>query len=81
MQPIAIIGAACRFPGASGLDEFWQLLREGRSAIATVPRDRWDPDTFCDPNPNAPGKMVSRYGGFVKNLKEFDHAFFRNFST
>lgn len=76
MQPIAIIGAACRFPGASGLDEFWQLLREGRSAIATVPRDRWDPDTFCDPNPNAPGKMVSRYGGFVKNLKEFDHAFF-----
>ncbi|WP_205877973.1 type I polyketide synthase [Mycobacterium camsae] len=32
MQPtdIAIIGLACRFPGAAGPREFWELLREGR---------------------------------------------------
>jgi 3-oxoacyl-(acyl-carrier-protein) synthase/acyl carrier protein len=76
LQPIAIIGAACRFPGATGLDEFWQLLRDGRSAIVTVPKERWDLDAFYDPNPNAPGKMASRFGGFVKGIKEFDHAFF-----
>lgn len=76
MQPIAIIGAACRFPGASGLDEFWQLLRDRRSAIIPVSKERWDPDVFCDSNPNAPGKMISRFGGFVDGIKQFDCGFF-----
>lgn len=30
---IAIVGAACRFPGANGLDEYWDVLREGRETI------------------------------------------------
>ena len=30
-EPIAIVGMACRFPGAPGPDEFWQLLLDGRS--------------------------------------------------
>jgi acyl transferase domain-containing protein/acyl-CoA synthetase (AMP-forming)/AMP-acid ligase II/acyl carrier protein len=32
-EPIAIVGVACRFPGAADLDGFWDLLRNGRSAI------------------------------------------------
>jgi hypothetical protein len=46
--PIAIIGMACRFPGAPNLDEYWRLIREGRSAVSEVPADRWDPDLFYD---------------------------------
>jgi acyl transferase domain-containing protein/acyl carrier protein len=34
---IAIIGMACRFPGARTLDQFWDLLREGRSTIVRAP--------------------------------------------
>jgi len=67
MQPIAIIGASCRFPGANGLAEFCQLLREGRNAVSTVPKDRWDPDALYDANPDAPGKVNTRYGGFIRN--------------
>jgi len=37
-EPIAIIGAACRFPGADDLAEFWELLRDGRAAIAPSTR-------------------------------------------
>ena len=76
MQPIAIIGASCRFPGATGLDEFWQLLSQGRNAVGTVPKDRWDHDALFDADPSAPGKITSRFGGFLTGIKEFDCAFF-----
>ena len=42
--PIAVVGAACRFPGAANLDEFWSLLKSGRDAVGPVPEDRWDVD-------------------------------------
>jgi acyl transferase domain-containing protein len=76
LEPIAIIGAACRFPGATGIDAFWQLLRNSRSAVRTVPKERWDVDKYYDPDPNAPGKMTSPFGGFVEGISKFDYAFF-----
>ncbi|MEH2172820.1 type I polyketide synthase [Nostoc sp.] len=76
-EPIAIIGMGCRFPGGADTPElFWQLLRQGIDAIAEVPRDRWDVAAYYDPNPEAPGKMSTRYGGFIENLKAFDPQFF-----
>ena len=72
-EPIAIVGMACRFPGgANSPDAFWQLLSEGRDAISEVPADRWDIDEFYDPDPDAPGKMSTRFGGFVDNIDMFD---------
>ena len=76
MRPIAIIGASCRFPGANGLEEFWQLLREGRNAVGTVPLDRWDPDALYSSDPDAPGKITTRHGAFISGIKEFDCGFF-----
>jgi len=74
---IAIIGMGCRFPGgANSPDGFWQLLEQGVDAISLVPCDRWDADAYHDPNPEAAGKIVTRYGGFVDHLQEFDAAFF-----
>ncbi|MCW5313076.1 SDR family NAD(P)-dependent oxidoreductase [Nostoc sp. KVJ3] len=76
-EPIAIIGMGCRFPGGADTPElFWQLLRQGIDAIAEVPSDRWDVAAYYDPNPEAPGKMSTRYGGFIENLKAFDAQFF-----
>ena len=75
MQPIAIIGASCRFPGAHGLEEFWQLLREGRNAVRPVPKDRWDPSSL-DPDPEARVNIATRYGGFIEGIRQFDSAFF-----
>ena len=75
-EPIAIIGMACRFPAADGLDAYWRLLSEGRDAIREVPAERWDLKQHFDPNPNAPGKINTRYGGFIDNVDGFDAAFF-----
>ncbi len=76
-EPIAIIGMGCRFPGgAENPDCFWRLLHEGQDAITEIPPERWDVDRYYDPNPNAPGKMYTRTGGFLKQVDLFDAQFF-----
>jgi acyl transferase domain-containing protein/NADPH:quinone reductase-like Zn-dependent oxidoreductase/acyl carrier protein len=76
-DPIAIIGMACRFPGgASDIKTFWRNLSEGRDSIREVPPERWDADQYYDPDPDTPGKMNTRWGGFVDEIEMFDAAFF-----
>ena len=75
-EPIAIIGLACRFPEAATPEQFWSLLRDGVDAISEVPRDRWDIDAYFDADPDAPGKMYARYGGFLSGIDRFDAGFF-----
>ncbi|HEX2911384.1 MAG TPA: GNAT family N-acetyltransferase, partial [Chloroflexia bacterium] len=76
LEPIAIVGMSCRFPGAENLAEFWQLLSGGEEALGEIPPERWDIELFYDPDPTAPGKMISRRGGFLKNIDRFDPFFF-----
>ncbi|MDM3847802.1 MAG: amino acid adenylation domain-containing protein [Aphanizomenon gracile PMC638.10] len=76
-EPIAIIGIGCRFPGgANNPETFWQLLRNGVDAITEVPKSRWNIDQYYDPNPETPGKIYTRYGGFLENVDQFDPEFF-----
>src|SRR5688572_32985398 len=75
-EPIAIVGLACRIPGAPDADAFWALLRDARSGVREVPADRWDVDAFYDPDPNAPGKMSTRFGAFLDRVDLFDAEFF-----
>jgi thioester reductase-like protein len=77
-QPIAVLGMGCRFPG--GADDpslFWELLRAGRDAVSEVPGERWRSDDYFDPDPDRPGKMASRWGGFLAGgIDRFDAGFF-----
>ncbi|UQA61054.1 type I polyketide synthase [Polyangium aurulentum] len=75
-EPIAIVGMACRFPKAADLDAFWRLLREGVDAVTEVPNDRWDAAALYDPDTSAPGKLNTRWGGFLDNISRFDPQFF-----
>jgi len=77
MDPIAIVGMACRFPGgANDPRSFWELLREGVDAITEVPPERWNASRFHHVNAAAPGRTVSRWGGFASNAEAFDASFF-----
>ncbi|MGA8330542.1 MAG: beta-ketoacyl synthase N-terminal-like domain-containing protein, partial [Mycobacterium sp.] len=75
-DPIAVVAVACRFPGASDPEAFWDLLSGGVNAIREVPEDRFDIDEFYDPDPDAPGKMYTRFGGFLDAVDGFDPEFF-----
>ncbi|AGC47277.1 polyketide synthase [Myxococcus stipitatus DSM 14675] len=76
-EPIAIVGMGLRFPGgADSPESFWELLREGRDAIAPIPASRWDVDAYYDPTPGTPGKMYTRHGAFIRGVEDFDPQFF-----
>src|SRR5688572_27658402 len=65
-----------RLPGAPDLDAFWRLLRDGVDAIREVPASRFDIGPLYDPTPGVPGKLSSRWGGFVDGIDRFDATFF-----
>ena len=76
-QSIAIVGIGCRFPG--GIDnpeQFWTMLCNGAQAIGDIPPDRIDLKRFYDAAPKTPGKMVARYGGYLRDIDLFDPEFF-----
>ncbi len=75
-EAIAIIGIGCRFPGAPDARGFWNLLRNAVDAIREVPADRFNLREFYDPDPAAPGKIVTRWGGFIEHVDQFDAHFF-----
>jgi acyl transferase domain-containing protein/acyl carrier protein len=75
-DPIAIVGMSCRFPGAPSLEAFWELLVAGRDAISEVPRERWNSDALYAKEPGTPGKMCSKWGGFIDEIDRFDATFF-----
>ena len=74
---IAIIGIGCRFPGqASSAEAFWQLLDQGIDAISETPSSRWSTQEYYDPDILAPGKMATKWGGYLQRVKDFDAGFF-----
>jgi len=76
-KPVAVIGLGMRFPGCgSDPGEFWRMVLEGRDAIRAVPADRWDRDALYSPDAATPGKINTRYGAFLEDVRRFDAAFF-----
>ncbi|WP_228470789.1 type I polyketide synthase [Streptomyces alkaliphilus] len=61
-DPVAVIGMACRIPGADTPEAFWRLLREGHEAVGPAPADR------------RPGGTDR--GGFLADVDRFDAGFF-----
>ena len=77
-EPIALVGLGCRFPG--GIDSptaFWDALEGAQTGVSEVPEDRWSIDRWYNEDPLAPGKMATRWGGFLKDVASFDAGFFQ----
>ena len=76
-EPIAIVGIGCRAPGGGDNPEaLWRVFSEGIDGIVKVPSDRWDADLFYDSDPEVPGKCVTQFGGFIRQIDRFDAALF-----
>ena len=76
-EPIAIIGMGCRFPGDADTPEaFWNVLHNKVDSITEVPLDRWNIDEYYNSNPETPGKVYTRFGGFLDHIDRFDPQFF-----
>lgn len=74
---VAVVGMSCRFPGGVDTpDKFWELLAGSRDAVSEVPGERWDNELFYDPRAATPGKMNTRWAGFIDKIDSFDAALF-----
>jgi len=58
-QPIAVIGMGCRLPGADNLQQYWQLIQEGRSTVRPLPAERFDRQLYFHPDKGVRGKSYS----------------------
>ena len=70
VSQIAVVGMACRFPGADSPGEFWSMLESGANAIGPVPADRAGCGGWA--NGDCPGPE----GGYVTGMARFDAGFF-----
>src|SRR5690606_30854118 len=76
-DPVAVVGIGCRFPG--GIEDaagFWRFLMAGGDAITEIPADRMDLERFYDPQPATPGRIMSRWGGYLAGIDLLDADFF-----
>ena len=69
-QPIAVVGMAGVFPGASDLDTFWQNIINKVDTTSEVPRDRWiaEPDSIYHPD-SLPDKTYSKRACLIQDFK------------
>lgn len=76
-RAVAILGMGLRFPGRVDTPEaLWEVLSEGRDAIAEIPADRLDVAQLYDPRPATEGRIMSRFGGYLEDIGKFDAGFF-----
>ena len=75
-QAVAVVGMACRFPGAENVEQFWELLERGEDAFRVVSSRRWEPETFTDPDIAGFDTMATDRGGFLDEIDRFDPSFF-----
>jgi hypothetical protein len=71
VEPIAMIGIGCRFPGAETPGQFWQLLAEEREVVRPIPSGRWDRAPL-DGVAGSTGKIRSWCVGFLDSVRGFD---------
>ncbi len=70
---IAIVGIACRLPGASTLQEFWENLKNNTTSIGRTPKERWNWPKEIDLKDKHRG---IDHGGYLNNIDHFDSLFF-----
>ncbi|MEU3964659.1 acyltransferase domain-containing protein [Streptomyces buecherae] len=69
VAPIAVVGMACRLPGAAGPGAFWDLLAAGRDAVGPAPAGRW-----AHQGGDAAGHPER--AGYLERVDTFDAEFF-----
>ena len=75
-EPLAVIGMACRYPGAAGVEDYWQLLRDGRTGVVEVPASRWDIADYYNADRRVPGAVYTKHGAFLSDIAGWDAEFF-----
>lgn len=75
-EPIAVVGMACLFPGASSPEALFELSLEGRTCFRPIPESRWRHDAFHDASPRGLDTSWAPAGAFLDDFERFASACF-----
>jgi hybrid polyketide synthase / nonribosomal peptide synthetase ACE1 len=78
MEPIAIVGIGCRFPGEVNTPlKLWNLLKNPRNTAKEIPHDRFNLESFYHPNGSHHGTCNVKDTYFLdQDIRYFDSSFF-----
>src|SRR5690606_12200835 len=74
-EPLAIVGVACRLPGAPDIAAYWDLLCRGGDAIVDIPPDRWDEAALASFGASGDARVPHK-AGLLDRIDGFDAEFF-----
>ncbi len=74
--PVAVVGAACRLPGAPNESAFWNVLESGRCTVGALPAGRWRAEKYQHPRATEPGFSYTFNGGYLSEPFAFDPTVF-----
>lgn len=60
-EPVAIVGMACRFAGASSPDQFWEMIEQGRTGHSPIPKRSFDANAWYHPSRQRLGSVSSKF--------------------
>jgi len=69
---VAIVGYACRLPGAQNSRELWKLLKNNRCAVTQITPDRFPAKSFYHPSPDQKGRSYTFAAGVIDDVWGFD---------
>ncbi|MCH2200384.1 MAG: acyltransferase domain-containing protein [Fuerstiella sp.] len=72
LEPVAVVGIGCRFPGAGNADEYWEMIKRAGTAISPLPQSRLDRDLYYHPEKGRIGSTYTVLSGVVPETP-FDH--------
>lgn len=68
IEPIAVIGMGCRFPGdATSPEALWEMLLRGESAWSEFPEDRVKISSYYHPSGTRQGSVSCNQSYFVRS--------------
>ncbi|MGW9086312.1 aminotransferase class I/II-fold pyridoxal phosphate-dependent enzyme [Streptomyces yangpuensis] len=73
-EAIAIVGMACRFPGARNLNEYWRLLTAPKAQFSTVPDTRWSSDALLSDDFRDTSSTYTDTMALLPDVDRFDAA-------
>lgn len=67
-DPAAIVGLACRVPGAQNPSQLWKLIEEQRDVQRKMPEDRFNVDAFYHPEGTNKGTVSLVVSGTLHSI-------------
>lgn len=73
-EDIAVVGMACRFPGARNVNQYWRLLTAPQAQFGAIPDSRWRTAAFTSDDFRDTSSAYTNTMALLPDVGHFDAA-------